>query len=137
MRDIFFQNSSRKNEKEAVYRNNAHGKLKSTWNSRGACSRGSCFATGTRAENPGVALLANPVTTPDPLSRWLAADPDPVAVAVSSYGYGLGKTSLEFSCFPHPPAIDVLCVPITVSQGRVIFRQFMFLPLDSARCQSL
>jgi hypothetical protein len=76
---------------------------------------------GPVQKTQGVALLAIPVTTPDPLSRWLAADPDPVAVAVSSYGYGLGKTSLEFSCFSPPPAIIyVLYVPITVSQGRVI-----------------
>lgn len=54
---------------------------------------------GPVQKTQGVALLAIPVTTPDPLSRWLAADPDPVAVAVSSYGYGLGKTSLDFLLF--------------------------------------
>lgn len=55
-----------------------------------------------RAE-ASVALLFVREKTPDPLSRWLAADPDPVTFAVAASGSRASRNS----CVPYPPKIQV------------------------------
>jgi hypothetical protein len=74
-----------------------------------ACNNFACFQNWTgslchgdhfsvpRAENPSVALLAARIKTPDPLSRWLAADPDPVTVAVAVAASGRRAVSTLYS----------------------------------------